>query len=45
MPRNEPNKVKKCQEEFGYKITNNIREEFLLDNNNGNTLWDDKIYK
>ena len=34
MSRNERNKVNMYQDDFGYNITNNSREEFLLDKNN-----------
>ena len=43
--RNEHNKGNKDWEKSGYKITNNSSEVLLLDKNNGNTLWDDAIFK
>ena len=43
MSINEPNKVKKYQEKFGYKIPKNSREAILLDKKNWNTLWYDAI--
>ena len=45
MSINERNKVKKDQEHFGYKITNNSREALLLYKKNGKTLWDGEISK
>ena len=45
MSRNECNKGNKDWEKFGYKIPNNSSEVFLLDKNNGNTLWSEAIVK
>ena len=45
MSGNEHNKGNKDWGKFGCKIPNNSNEVLLLDKNNGNTLWDDAIFK
>ena len=45
ISRNERNKTKKYREIFGYNIPKNYREALLLDKNNGNNLWAEKIAK
>ena len=45
MLRNERKKGKKYRERFGYMTPKESWEALLLDNNNGNTVWYDAIYK
>ena len=43
--RNKRNSLKKDKYKYGIKIPSNINEDFQLDNDNKNHLWEESIQK